>query len=361
MGNDKFVVHSNGHLKRIDASGLSNGSYGFKVTDGTISVSTVETEISPASFKTPNGTTIISDSPFAPVVMNSSGFTKFELPKKENDIYGVVYKGLEGYASQSIKGVNVISQLYGITPQTSGSALYYYNTTLSAWKALAVDEGYSMLYNNAGDVSTVVLSGSTIFENIFDCAKSDNQIVQYNKGRINKINVPATAGNYNLNVDASGNVSFSQGEVAQRQAVTYKLSVVTNNVAALDGNDLKIQGTGTGKFQYSPTFNLKANSKYFVDATFWFKIEDTSVFDEQSSPVSVTLKIGADTTNIIGSQLIYHPESGVLQLHFSGVSALLATAKPDLFLTTDKNWSTMGLNLPILDKTNAGQISFLEV
>ena len=59
MGNDKFVVHSNGHLKRIDASTLSNGSYGFKVANGTISVSTVETEISPASFKTPNGTTII--------------------------------------------------------------------------------------------------------------------------------------------------------------------------------------------------------------------------------------------------------------------------------------------------------------
>ena len=361
MGNDKFVVHSNGHLKRIDASALSNGSYGFKVTDGTISVSTVQTEISPASFKTTTGTPIVSDGPFVPVAVNSSGFTKFTMPKKENDVYGIVYKGLEGYTSQSIKGVNVISQLYGITPQTSGSALYYYNTTLSAWKALAVEDGYTMLHNDSGELSTVVMTGERLLKNIFDCADSDNLIVQYNKGAINKINVPATAGNYNLNVDASGNVSFTQGEVAQRQAVTYKLSVATNNTAALDGNDLKIQGTGTGKFQYNTTFNLKTNSKYFVDATFWFKIEDTSVFDEQSSPLVVTFKIGADSTNIIGTQLVYHPESGVLQLHFSGVSALLATAKPDLYLTTDKNWATMALNLPILDKTNAGQISFLEV
>lgn len=361
MGNDKFVVHSNGHLKRIDASTLSNGSYGFKVTDGTIAVSTVETEISPASFKTTTGTPIISDGPFIPVAVNSSGFTKFTVPKKENDIYGIVYKGLEGYTSQSIKGVNVISQLYGITPQTSGSALYYYNTTLSAWKALSVEDGYTMLRNASGELSTVTLTGERLFENIIDCAQTDNQLVQYNKGTIKKIDVPATAGNYNLNVDASGNVSFSQGEVAQRQAVTYKLTVPTNNTAALDGNDLKIQGSGNGKFQYNTTFNLKTNSKYFVDATFWFKIEDTSLFDEQSSPVSVTLKIGSGSDNIIASQLIYHPESGVLQLHFSGVSALLSTAKPDLYLVTDKNWSTMNLNLPILDKTNAGQISFLEV
>ena len=52
-GNDKFIVHSNGHIKRLDASTL-NGDYAFNVSNGNITMKQVETDITTSSFKDSN-------------------------------------------------------------------------------------------------------------------------------------------------------------------------------------------------------------------------------------------------------------------------------------------------------------------
>ena len=359
---DKVVYHSDGHLKRVDASKMTNGSYAFKVSNGILSIDPVENGVTTTSFKTPSGSIIAPVDPFIPIAINASGFGSLTLSKIESDPCAILYKGAaEGWVTQSIKGANVIAQLYGLTPESDGSALYYYSTTTGAWKALSVNSGYSFLRNNSGDLTTVEMNAENLYEYGFGYGKQDNVIIQYNKGYINEITVPTTQGNYNLGVDSSGNVSFSQGEVGQRQAVTYKLSA-GNNVPTLNGTEITIQGSGSGNFNFNTTFTLKSNSKYYVDARFWFKVSDTSVFDDITTALQVTFKIGSSGTDgVIGSQYIYHPENGVLELHFTGVSPQLTTATPNMYITCDKSFSNGKIDLPFLDSTNVGQITFVEV
>lgn len=359
---DKIVYHSGGHLKRTDVSKLSNGSYAFKVTDGAISVSPVQasTTVTTSSFKNPNGSMIFPDPPFIPVAQNTSGFLPFYVPTVASNVCAIVNNGAGEYQSVNIEGVNVIKKLYQVIPSSNVSQMYYYNTNLNVWKEMSVSEGYTFLKNNSGTISTVTMNGLNLFEYGFGYTKSDNLLIQYNKGEVHNITIPTTAGNYNLNVDTDGNVSFSQGEIAQRQAVTYKLSAGTNT-PSLNGSEFKIKGSGNGGFVYNTALNLKSNSKYYVDARFWFKIEDTSIFDSLSNALTVSFKIGSGTDNIIGTQYIFHPENGVLELHFTGVSALLTSATPDMYLVCDKSFTEHKVDLPVLDTTNIAQITFVEV
>ena len=359
---DKIVYHSGGHLKRADASSLSNGSYAFKVTNGSISVAPVQasTSVTTSSFKKPSGDFIFPDPPFIPVAQNTSGFLPFYVPTVASNVCAIVNNGAGEYQSVDIQGGNVIKKLFQIYPSSTGSQMYYYNTSLDVWKEMSVSEGYTFLKNNSGTISTVTMNGVNLFEYGFGYTKSDNLLIQYNKGEVHNIAVPTTAGNYNLNVDTDGNVSFSQGEITQRQAVTYKLYAKTN-APTLNGSDIVIHGSGTDGLAYTPSLNLKSNSKYYVDARFWFKITDTSVFDDMSDAVAVTFKIGSGSDNVIGKHFIFHPESGVLELHFTGISGLLTSATPDMYLVCDSSFTTLKVGLPFVDSTNAAQITFVEV
>ena len=219
--NDKFVIQTNGHLKRIPTTGLANGSYGFSLTDGVISVGEVETEVTPNSFKNTTGSALTPTSPFVPVAFNRNGFVKLLMPTDTNVLSGIVNTGSGEYKTMSIQGASVIKNQYKLDAPTTPS-FYYYDSAASTWKATACGKGGSYyLQHDSTGIKCANLNAQTLYQHCFGLGTTPNIIMQYNKGTVNNVAVPSTAGNYNLNVDADGNVSFSQGEVAKRLTVSY--------------------------------------------------------------------------------------------------------------------------------------------
>lgn len=204
------------------------------------------------------------------------------------------------------------------------------------------------------------LNAKTLYQHCFGLGTEPNILsLQFNKGKVNNVTVPETAGNYNLNVDADGNVSFSQGETVERLCVTYKLSAKSGKVPTL-GTGVMIS-SGDENVAFDSTYKLKAASKFYVDAHFTYMVNDTSVFDNMVKPAKITFKLGSDNNNIIDSQYIYHPESGILDLHFSGVSKSLISETPQIVLEPDETFNAIGVNLAYADMTNLASITFMEV
>lgn len=472
--NDKWVIHRNGHLKRIDTT--VDGTYGYKVQDGTISITAINTSVTTTSFKDNSGNVIFPDDPFVPVAYNASGFVPLYMPKAIDGVYYAYTRTSSGYESKPITGSNIIT-MYGLSPNVSENTMYYYNSDLSKWQAITITEGYSFLNNTGGTVTTVSFNqnnlynilfkdksgsalsrtspyipivsndgmlslpiptsyglygiyydnsdgkyktypingsniinmmgiqvetehnvmyyyngalsrwqvtysipegcfyfknvlaemqcisftGENLYKDVFGCASgTDNVIIQYNKGTIYKIPVPSSAGNYNLNVDANGNVTFSQGEIAQRLASTYTLAVSGGTTPKFTGSDFIIKGDGTGNIVFNTKLSLK-KAKYYVDAKFWFKVDESSIFDDTTSLTTFTFKIGSGTDNIIGKQLLYHPENGILELRFSGISATLSSSTPDFYITTTGAFADLGVSLPVADVSYVGELTLIEV
>ena len=357
-GNDKFIVHSNGHIKRLDASGLT-GDYAFNVSNGNITMKQVETDITTSSFKDSNKKPLIPTKPFIPVAVNRDGFAKLEMPQTQDHVCGIVNKGSTGFVSQDITGVNVVTQQYKLAAPTTPS-LYYYDSASSGWKAIACNRGSFYWQHDSQGIKMAALNAQTLYQHCFGLGTSPNILsLQYNKGTVHNVEVPSTAGNYNLAVDAQGNVSFGQGETVERLCVTYKLSAKSGKVPTL-GNGVMIS-SGDENVAFDSTYRLKAASKFYVDAHFTYMVNDTSVFDNMVKPAKITLKLGSDNNNIIDSQYIYHPESGILDLHFSGISKSLNSETPQIVLEPDESFNAIGVNLAYADNTNLASITFMEV
>ena len=357
----KFVIQENGHLKRISTDGLSNGSYGFKLTDGAISVSAVETEITTSSFKNPSGTALAPTSPFVPVAYSRNGFVKLLMPSAANDLSGIVNTGSGEYQSKSITGVNVIKNQYKLDAPTTPS-FYYYDNVASAWKAMHCTKGGSYyLQHDSRGIQCAALNAQTLYQHCFGLGTSPNIIMQYNKGTIHNIEVPSTAGNYNLNVGADGNVTFSQGEVAQRLTVSYKLSTKSGATTPTIGSDgLLLALSQDGAVQADSTFKLKASTKFYVDAKFSCYIPDTSVYDSQTKAGKVMFKInGSDASNLVDSQYVLRPECGILELRFTGL-VTVNSETPTMFIELDDTLKAI-TTLSFADSTNLGKLTFIEV
>lgn len=355
-GNDKFIIHSNGHIKRLDASTLS-GNYAFNVADGNITMKSVETDIKTSSFKDKDGKALMPTAPFIPVAENRDGFTKFPLPTVGNGLCGIINTGATGYTTRNITKSGVIKNQYQLDIPTSPS-LFYYDSATSGWKTIAVNNGGYIQKDSAG-VNFVPLTAKNLYQHAFGLGTTPNIIMQYNKGTIHNVEIPSVAGNYNLNVDNSGNVSFGQGETVERLCVTYKLSAKENKNPTL-GEGMMIS-SGDENVAFDSTYGLKANSKFYVDAKFSFIVNDTSVFDNMIKPAKISLKLGSDDSNIVDSQYIYHPESGILELHFSGICKSLNTETPQIVLQPDETFTAIGVDLSFADRTNLGSITFIEV
>lgn len=357
--NDKFVIQTNGHLKRIPTTGLANGSYAFTLTDGAISVGEVETSITPNSFKNTTGATLAPTSPFVPVAYNRNGFVKMLMPAA-NDLSGIFNSGTGEYQSKSITGVNVITNQYKLAAPTIPS-FYYYDPAATAWKAMHCTKGGSYyLQHDSTGIKCASLDATTLYYHCFGYGKTPNLIMQYNKGKIHNIEVP-TAGNYNLNVDADGNVSFSQGEVAERLTVSYNLSTKAGTTTPTIGSDgLLLALSQDGAIQADSTFKLKASTKFYVDAKFTCYIPDTSVFDSQAKAGKVSFKIGgSDASNLVDSQYILHPECGILELRFTGL-VTVNSETPTIFIELDDTLKAF-TTLSFADSTNLGKLTFIEV
>lgn len=355
--NDKFVVHSNGHIKRIDASSLDAGEYAFNVNNGAITVKAIENGVKPSSFKDTTGKVLTPSSPYIPLVQNKEGFAKLVLPNAQDTVCGIVNKGSTGFICQNLTGTNVITQQYKLSAPTT-SAMYYYDKDIG-WKEIPCNAGsYYMQYDSQG-IKWATLNAKTLYQHAFGLGTTPNIIMQYNKGTVNNVEVPSVAGNYNLAVDASGNVSFTQGETVSRLSVTYKLSAKEGKVPTL-GVGIMIQ-SGDENIAFDSTYKLKANSRFFVDAKFTYIVNDTSVFDNQARPAKITFKLGSDNNNIVDSQYVYHPESGLITLHFSGVCKALTSETPQICIEPDEVFNAIGVNLAYADTTNLGQITFIEV
>lgn len=358
--NDKFVIQTNGHLKRIPTTGLANGSYGFTLTDGAISVGEVETEVTPNSFKNTTGTALTPTSPFVPVAYNRNGFVKMLLPSAANDVSGIINTGSGEYQSKSITGVNVITNQYKLSAPTNPS-LYYYDTAASAWKAIACNRGNFYIQHDSTGIKFASLDAKTLYQHCFGLGTSPNIIMQYNKGTVHNVAVPTTAGNYNLNVDAQGNVSFSQGEVAKRLTVSYNLSTKAGATTPTIGSDgLMLALSQDSAVQADSTFKLKASTKFYVDAKFSCYIPDTSVYDSQTKSGKVMFKIGgSDASNLVDSQYILHPECGILELRFTGL-VTVNSETPTMFIELDDTLKAF-TTLSFADSTNLGKLTFIEV
>lgn len=357
--NDKFVIQTNGHLKRIPTTGLANGSYAFTLTDGAISVGEVETAVTPNSFKNTTGATLAPTSPFVPVAYNRNGFTKLLMPAA-NDLSGILNTGTGEYQSKSITGVNVITNQYKLSAPTTPS-FYYYDNTASAWKAMHCTKGGSYyLQHDSRGINCAALNAQTLYQHCFGLGTTPNIIMQYNKGTVHNIEVP-TAGNYNLNVDADGNVTFSQGEVAKRLTVSYNLSTKTGTTTPTIGTDgLLLALSQDGAVQADSTFKLKASTKFYVDAKFSCYIPDTSVYDSQTKAGKVMFKInGSDASNLVDSQYVLRPECGILELHFTGL-VTVNSETPTMFIELDDTLKAI-TTLSFADSTNLGKLTFIEV
>ena len=356
-GNDKFIVHSNGHIKRLDAAGMT-GDYAFNVSNGNITMKQVETDITTSSFKDSNKKQLIPTKPFIPVAVNRDGFAKLEMPQKQDNVCGIVNKGSSGFVSQDITGVNVVTQQYKLAAPTT-SSLYYYDSDTSGWKAIACNRGSFYVQHDSQGIKMAALNAQTLYQHCFGLGTTPNIIMQYNKGTVHNVEVPSTAGNYNLAVDADGNVSFGQGETVERLCVTYKLSAKSGKVPTL-ANGVMIS-SGDENVAFDSTYRLKAASKFYVDAHFTYMVNDTSVFDNMVKPAKITFKLGSDNNNIIDSQYIFHPESGILDLHFRGISKSLISETPQIVIEPDETFNAIGVNLAYADMTNLGSITFMEV
>lgn len=357
-GNDKFLVHSNGHLKRLDASGLT-GDYAFNVSNGNITMKAVETDITTSSFKDSNKKPLIPTKPFIPVAVNRDGFSKLEMPTEANGLCGIINTGATGFTTRNITKGGVIKNQYNLDLPTEAS-LYYYDAPKSAWKAIVCPAGSFYMQHDSQGCKWAALNAKTLYQHCFGLGTSPNILtLQYNKGTVHNVTVPTVAGNYNLAVDAEGNVSFSQGETVERLCVTYKLSAKSGKVPTL-GTGVMIS-SGDENVAFDSTYKLKAASKFYVDAHFTYMVNDTSVFDNMVKPAKITLKLGSDNNNIIDSQYIYHPESGILDLRFSGVSKSLISETPQIVLEPDETFNAIGVNLAYADNTNLGSITFMEV
>ena len=356
-GNDKFLIHSSGHLKRIDASTLS-GDYAFNVADGNITMKAVETDIKTSSFKDKDGKALMPTAPFIPVAQNKDGFVKLPLPTEGNGLCGIINTGATGYTTRNITKSGVIKNQYQLDIPTTPS-LFYYDSATSGWEQIACSAGSWYIQHDSQGIKMAALNAKTLYQHCFGLGTTPNIIMQYNKGTIHNVEVPTTAGNYNLSVDNSGNVSFGQGETVERLCVTYKLSAKEGKNPTL-GEGIMIS-SGDENVAFDSAYGLKANSKFYVDAKFSFIVNDTSVFDNMIKPAKITFKLGSDDNNIVDSQYIYHPESGILDLRFSGICKSLITETPQIVIQPDDTFTAIGVNLSFADRTNLGSITFIEV
>lgn len=87
-GNDKFIVHSNGHIKRLDAAGMT-GDYAFNVSNGNITMKAVETDITTSSFKDSNKKPLIPTKPFIPVAVNREVLLSLKCLQKQMGLCGL--------------------------------------------------------------------------------------------------------------------------------------------------------------------------------------------------------------------------------------------------------------------------------
>ncbi len=358
-GTGKIVYHENGHLKRIDTSTLEKGDYAYSIDNGNITIKQIESSVKPSSFKDASGSILIPTSPFLPVVQNKDGFSKLALPQTQDNVCGIVNKGSTGFISQDITGVNVITQQYKLAAPTD-SVIYCYDKVKKNWKALDFVAGSYVLQADSSGLNPVKLTPKNFYQHMMGLPISSNIFtLQFNKGEINNVVIPSTQGNYCLRVDDKGDVSFGTGETQERLCVTFKLSAKTGKRPTL-GEQLIIT-SGDENVEMDSTYMLKTNTRFFVDATFNFLINNTSVFDSQEQAASILFKIGSDDTNIIDKNYVFHPETGVLRLHFTGISKQLISETPHLCLQCDSIFNALGVNLSFCDPSYLGSITFIEV
>lgn len=358
-GTCKIVYHESGHLKRIDTSTLEKGDYAYSIDNGNISIKQIDSSVKPSSFKDKDGKILVPTQPFIPIVQSKDGFSKLALSQTQDKVCGVVNKGATGFVCQDITGVNVITQQYNLASPTE-SSIYCYDKVAKGWKSLNFNAGPYFLQADSSGLNPVKLTAVNLYRHAFGLPTTSNIFtLQYKNGEIHNVVIPSQQGNYCLTVNDQGLVSFGSGETVDRLCVTYKLSAKSGKRPTL-GEQLVIT-SGDESVQMDSTYRLKVNARFFVDATFNFLINDTSVFDSQEQAASVLFKIGSDDTNIIDKQYVFHPETGVLRLHFTGISKQLISETPHLCLQCDSIFNSLGVNLSFCDLSYLGSITFIEM
>ena len=358
-GTDKIVIHGSGHLKRIDTSTLEKGDYAYSIDNGNITIKQIDSSVNTSSFKDKDGKILVPTQPFIPIAQNKDGFTKLTLPQTQDKVCGIVNKGATGFVCQDITGVNVITQQYNLATPTD-STIYCYDKVAKGWKALSFAAGPYFLQADSSGLNPVKLTPINLYRHAFGIPTTSNVFsLQYNNGEIHNVVVPKQQGNYCLSVNSKGDVSFGQGETVERLCVTYKLSAKAGKVPTL-GQGVMIS-SGDENVAFDSDYKLKTNSRFYVDAKFHYVVNDTSVFDNMIRPAKITFKLGSDDNNIIDSQYIYHPESGILDLHFSGISKSLISDTPQIVVEPDETFNALGINIAYADNTNLGSVTFIEI
>lgn len=365
--NEQIVVHSGGHLKRISTAGLENGAYTFKLQDGAISLTAAaNTTVNPKMLKGSDDKAPLAAAGCNVPVATTNGtkWDKLTLPTDQNDCKAILYKGTDGWGTTSITGGNLLTNLMGLTKPTSADNCYqvYWNAKDSKWKLTnAMSAGMNMLMKDSNGISYVKLNGANFFNYCCNVENTENVILQYNKGTVQKITVPTEVGTYSLSVGQTGDVAFSTSTVGSRAHYNFVLapkSGATQRPSILSGSYC-FTGSGDTVVSADNEWKFKLHANYLIDARFYCSVADTAVFDNQQAPSKISLKIGSNqTSDTICETYLFHPESNMIEFHFTGMLINLTKESPELWITTDSTIESIEFKFPV---DLIGRISMVEI
>ena len=353
--NEQIVVHSGGHLKRISTAGLENASYAFKLQDGVLSLTPAAAKnITPTMLVDASGTKPLTTGCRVPVATtNGTKWDKLTLPTDQNDCKAIVYKGVDGWATTSITGGNLLTNLMGLSKSATGDNCYqvYWNAKDSKWKMTnAMTAGMWMLMMDSNGVSYVKIDGMNFMKYCCIVGDTENVLIQYNAKTFRTIPVPKNTGNYSLNVDQNGDVTFSSGTVGSKGTYYYTLQAPANGSSpSITGEGWSVNLSQTNAIACTPAANIKTQVRYQIDARFYAYVDDTAVFDSMTKPAAVQLIIDAsDKTGLICEEYLFHPQSNMIEWHFTGFTKVITSTTPDIKITLDAELQRVEFKFPAI-------------
>lgn len=363
--NEQIVVHSGGHLKRVSTAGLENGAYTFKLQDGAFSLTAAaNTTVTPTMLVDASGNKPLMTGCRIPVATtNGTKWDKLTLPTDQNDCKAILYKGTDGWATTSITGGNLLTNLMGLSKPTSADNCYqvYWNAKDSKWKLTnAMSAGMWMLMKDSNGMSYVKLNGANFFNYCCNVENTENVILQYNKGTVQKIAVPTEVGTYSLSVGQNGDVAFSTGAVGAKAYYNYTLALKSGGTKpTIKNGEFCYRGIPDPNVTADSEWKLKIHANYLIDARFYCSVDDTAVFDNQQAPSKISLKIGtSDNSVVVCETYLFHPESNMIEFHFTGICTNLQTEDPYLIIKTDSTLNNIEFKFPV---DLIGRISLVEL
>ena len=352
--NEQIVVHSGGHLKRVSTAGLENGAYTFKLQDGAFSLTAAaSTSVTPNTLKGSDGKAPLGAiGCLVPVGMTTGeNWGKLTLPTDTNDCKAILCKGTDEWGTTSITGGNLLTNLMGCTkPSTSDNCyLVYWNAKTGKWRLTnAMSAGMWMIMKDSNGMSYVKLDGANFMNYCCNVGDTENVLIQYNAKTFRTIPVPKNTGNYSLNVDQNGDVTFSSGTVGSKGTYYYTLQAPANGSSpAITGEGWSVNLSQTNVIACTPTCNIKTQVRYQIDARFYAYVDDTTVFDSMTRPATVQFMLDAsDKTGLVCEEYLFHPQSNMIEWHFTGLTKVINSSAPDIKIALDTELQRVEFKFP---------------